>query len=93
MWTREHRETVGNFGCGRALSDFQWSMVEPLLPPEKPGGRHREVDLRGVLDAIFYVTRTGCTCRRRPTSRRGARSTATTGCSSRRASGRLSATT
>jgi putative transposase len=66
MWTREHRETVGNFGCGRALSDFQWSMVEPLLPPEKPGGRHREVDLRGVLDAIFYVTRTGCQWRHLP---------------------------
>ena len=66
MWTPEHREAVGNFGCGRALSDFQWSSLEPLVPPEKPGGRHREVDLRGVLDAIFYVTRTGCQWRHLP---------------------------
>ena len=66
MWTPEQRKAVGNFGCGRALSDFQWSPLEPLVPPEKPGGRHREVDMRGVLDAIFYVTRTGCQWRHLP---------------------------
>jgi len=66
MWTPEDRERVGNYGCGHAPSDFQWATIAPLIPPEKPGGRHREVDMRGVLDAIFYVTRTGCRWRHLP---------------------------
>ena len=60
MWTPADRERVGNYGCGRALSDGQWKIIEPLIPPEKPGGRHREADMRAVLNAIFYVVRTGC---------------------------------
>ena len=35
-------------------------MIEPLLPPEKGGGRHRTVDLRQMVNAIFYRSRTGC---------------------------------
>jgi putative transposase len=42
------------------LTDEQWVVVEPLLPPAKHGGRRRTVDLRLVLDTIFYLTRTGC---------------------------------
>jgi len=60
MWTPADRERVGNYGCGRALSDGQWKIIEPFIPPDKPGGRHREADMRAVLNAIFYVVRTGC---------------------------------
>lgn len=42
------------------LTDEQWALIEPLLPPAKPGGRPREVDLRGVVNALFYQARTGC---------------------------------
>src|SRR3954451_6573964 len=42
------------------LTDEQWALVEPLLPPAKHGGRPRVVDLRLVLDTIFYLTKTGC---------------------------------
>jgi transposase len=45
------------------LTDAQWALIEPLLPPgPQPGqvGRPREVDLREIVDAIVYVTRTGC---------------------------------
>ena len=35
-------------------------MVEPLIPPAKHGGRKRTVDVREVLNAIFYVLSTGC---------------------------------
>ena len=42
------------------LTDDQWALVEPLLPPAKRGGRPRSVDLRWVLDTIFYLTKTGC---------------------------------
>jgi len=36
------------------LSDAEWEKIRPLLPPEKPVGKQREVDLREVLNAIFY---------------------------------------
>lgn len=42
------------------LTDAQWALLEPLVPPEKPGGRHREVDMREVVNAMLYVNRTGC---------------------------------
>ena len=42
------------------LTDEQWSIVEPLVPPAKHGGRHREVNIREVLNTIFYQNKTGC---------------------------------
>ena len=41
------------------LTDEQWKLVAPLLPAAKPGGRPRSVDLREVLNGIFYVIRGG----------------------------------
>jgi transposase len=41
------------------VSDAQWALIEPHLPVY-PGGRPRRTDLRDVVDAIFYVLRTGC---------------------------------
>lgn len=42
------------------LKDAEWEIVAPLLPKANPGGRPRSVDLREVLNAIFYRERTGC---------------------------------
>ena len=42
------------------LTDAQWQLIHPLLSAEKSRGRKREVDLREVLNATFYVLRTGC---------------------------------
>ena len=42
------------------LTDQQWQWIEPYLPPQQAGGRDREVDLREVINAILYRTRTGC---------------------------------
>jgi putative transposase len=42
------------------LTDERWALIEPLLPPAKPGGRPREVDLREVVNTLFYQSRTGC---------------------------------
>ena len=47
------------------LSDDQWALVEPLIPVY-PGGRPRTTPMRDVLDAIFYVLRTGCQWRYLP---------------------------
>lgn len=42
------------------LSDAQWALISDLIPPAKTGGRKRTTDIREVLDAIFYLLRTGC---------------------------------
>jgi putative transposase len=42
------------------LSAAQWELICPLLPPAKAGGRPRTVDLREVLNTLFYQARTGC---------------------------------
>ena len=42
------------------LTDEQWQELDPLIPPAKPGGRPRTVNMREVLNAINYVLRTGC---------------------------------
>src|SRR6516225_1783805 len=47
------------------LTDEQWALVEPLIPVY-PGGRPRKTAMRDVLDAIFYVLRTGCQWRYLP---------------------------
>lgn len=48
------------------LSDREWAILVLLLPPPKPGGRPRTVDLRRILDGIFYVLRSGCQWRLLP---------------------------
>lgn len=43
------------------LTDEQWSLLDPLLPPPREDlGRPREVDFREVINAILYLNRTGC---------------------------------
>jgi len=42
------------------LTDEQWAAIEPLIPPAKPGGRPRTVDMREVLNTLFYKARTSC---------------------------------
>lgn len=48
------------------LSDAQWEAIEPLIPPAKPGGRPRSVDLREILNGILYLLRSGCAWRMMP---------------------------
>src|SRR5579871_3664400 len=42
------------------LTDAAWELVKPLLPAARHGGRPRTTDVRAVMDAIFYLLRTGC---------------------------------
>jgi putative transposase len=42
------------------LTDAQWELIAPLLPPAKHGGRPRTVNLREVVNTILYLNRTGC---------------------------------
>ena len=42
------------------LSDAEWDILKPLLPQPKGFGHPRTVDLREILNGVFYVQRTGC---------------------------------
>jgi putative transposase len=42
------------------LTDKEWQIIKPLIPPPKPGGHPRTVDMREVVNAVFYLLRTGC---------------------------------
>jgi putative transposase len=48
------------------LTDEEWRLLAPLIPPAKPGGRPRKHDMREVLNAIFYILRGGCAWRLLP---------------------------
>jgi putative transposase len=48
------------------LTDAEWAILEPLLPGRKSTGRPPRVDRREVVNAIFYVLRTGCQWRYLP---------------------------
>jgi len=48
------------------ITDAQWALIEPHIPPVHPGGRPRKTDVRDVLDAILYILRTGCQWRYLP---------------------------
>ena len=48
------------------LTDAEWERIAPLIPPAKPGGSPRRVDMREVLNGIFYVTREGISWRAMP---------------------------
>ena len=43
------------------LTDEEWSLVEPLIPPAKRGGRKREVVVREVVNGVMYVLVPGAT--------------------------------
>jgi putative transposase len=48
------------------VTDEQWQLVEPLIPPAKPGGRPRTVAMREVVNGVLYLNRTGCQWRALP---------------------------
>ena len=61
MWKPEHRRAADRRGL-RYPSDLmgaEWTLVAPLIRPAKRGGRPRTVNVREVLNAIFYVLSTG----------------------------------
>ena len=62
MWTPEHRCAADRHGLRYPsdLSNAEWALVEPMIPPARHGGRKRSIDVREVLNAIFYVLWTGC---------------------------------
>jgi transposase len=62
MWTMENRPRYDRdrLRYPSDLTDEEWSLVEPLIPPAKRGGRKREVSVREVVNGVMYVLSTGC---------------------------------
>ena len=54
--------------CASDVTDEQWSLLEPLLPHPDPakGGRPRLYPLRQIVDALFFIEKTGCQWRMLP---------------------------
>jgi transposase len=68
MWTKANRGKYNRDGLRYPsdLTDAEWALVEPLIPPAKRGGRRREVNVREVLNGLLYVLSTGCQWRAVP---------------------------
>src|SRR3954470_3383628 len=62
MWKPEHRLAADRRGLRYPsdLTDAEWAIVAPMIPPGRDGGRRRSVNVREVLNGIFYVLWTGC---------------------------------
>jgi transposase len=62
MWTDENR---GRYDRSKLrypsdLTDDEWALIEPLIPPAKPGGNKRTVIERDVVNGVMYILSTGC---------------------------------
>jgi putative transposase len=62
MWTVENRARYDRtrLRYPSDVTDEEWALLAPLIPPAKRGGRKRSVDLRQVTNGIMYVLSTGC---------------------------------
>jgi len=62
MWTTENRARYDRVGLRYPsdVTDAEWRLLAPRIPPAKPGGRRREVDDRALVNGIMYVLSTGC---------------------------------
>ena len=62
MWTTEnrHRYDRDKLRYPSDLTDAEWQLIKPLIPPAKRGGGKRTVDMREVVNGVMYVLSTGC---------------------------------
>src|SRR3954451_16659300 len=68
MWTSENRRRYdrSRLRYPSDLTDDEWAYVAPSIPPAKPGGNKRTVDLREVMNGVMYILSTGCQWRALP---------------------------
>ncbi len=62
MWTPENRSRYdrSKLRYPSDLTDEEWALIKPLIPPAKRGGNKRTVDVREVVNGLMYILSTGC---------------------------------
>src|ERR1700694_1193349 len=68
MWTSKNRARYdrSKLRYPSDLTDDEWGLVGPLIPPAKRGGNRRHVDVREVVNGLMYILSTGCQWRALP---------------------------
>ena len=68
MWTTHNRKRYdrSRLRYPSDLTNDEWALVAPLIPPAKRGGAKRTVDVREVMNGIMYILSTGCQWRALP---------------------------
>ena len=68
MWTNENRARYDRSGLRYPsdMTDPEWGLVAPLIPPAKRGGNRRRVNLREIVNGLLYVLSAGCQWRAIP---------------------------
>jgi transposase len=68
MWTSENRGRYdrGHLRYPTDMTDEEWLLIEPLIPPAKRGGNKRTVNIREVVNGVMYILGTGCQWRALP---------------------------
>ena len=68
MWTNKNRARYdrSKLRYPSDLTEGEWQLVEPLIPPGKPGGDKRTANMREVVNGLMYVLSTGCQWRAIP---------------------------
>jgi len=68
MWTTQNRARYdrSKLRYPSDLTDDEWRLVEPLIPPGKHGGGKRTVVMREIVNGLMYVLSTGCQWRAIP---------------------------
>ena len=68
MWTNENRARYdrSKLRYPSDLTDEEWALVTPLIPPAKRGGNKRTVNVREVVNGLMYILSTGCQWRAMP---------------------------
>ena len=68
MWTKENRPLYdrSHLRYESDLTDAEWALVAPLIPPAKHGGAHRTVEVREVINGLMYILSTSCQWRAIP---------------------------
>jgi transposase len=69
MWTTENRAKYSRDGLRYPsdLTDAEWAVIEPMIPPAKPGGNKRTADMREVTNGLMFILSAGCQWRAIPT--------------------------
>jgi transposase len=62
VWTIENRARYdrSTLRYPSDLTDAEWALIGPLIPPAKRGGNKRTVNVREVVNGVMYVLSTGC---------------------------------